>query len=269
MSMTNCFIIMPITTPEHLVPIYSNDTDHFVHVLNHLFTPAIEKAQFNPIPPIMKGADLIQAEIIRNIETADIILCDISSLNPNVFFELGIRTALNKPVCYVKDNMTPSIPFDNSIINHYTYNSQLTPWSLKDQICQLSQHLIETRNKCNGSNTLWKYFGLSSTSKPIESKGVIEDRYEYINMKIDSMSKTIEKIANITTTANEQETRKRIEYELAGVNGELAALTDILKDKDNFSTRDQYEETLQAVNRLKEKKHKLSEDLQLQRYKNV
>lgn len=267
--MTNCFIIMPITTPEHLVPIYSNDADHFVHVLNHLFIPAIKQAQFNPIPPIMKGADLIQAEIIKNIETACIILCDISSLNPNVFFELGIRTALNKPVCYVKDNMTPSIPFDNSIINHYTYDSQLTPWSLNDQICQLSQHLKETRNKCDGLNTLWKYFGLSSTGKPIEGKGSIEDRFEYLNMKIDSMSKTLEKLANNMTAANEQEIRKRIEYELAGVHGELAALMDLLSDKGNFSTREQYEDTLKAVNRLQEKKHRLSEDLQLQRYKNV
>ena len=63
--MSTCFIIMPITTPEHLIPIYSDDSDHFDHVLNHLFIPAIEKAKFTPIAPVAKGADLIQAEIIK------------------------------------------------------------------------------------------------------------------------------------------------------------------------------------------------------------
>jgi len=45
---------------------------------------------------------LIHAEIIRNIENADLVLCDMSCLNPNVFFEFGIRTSLNKPVSVVK-----------------------------------------------------------------------------------------------------------------------------------------------------------------------
>jgi len=265
--MSTCFVIMPITTPEHLVPIYSNDMDHFNHVLQHLFIPAIEKAEFTPIPPTVKGADLIQAEIIKNIETADLILCDISSLNPNVFFELGIRTALNRSVCYVKDNMTPFIPFDNSIVNHYTYSSLLAPWNLREEIDQLSQHICETRQKSDGTNTLWKYFGLSSTGIPIESKGGIEDRFEYLNMKIDSIFNAIDNIANVKTTEFEQKMRHRIEYELAGVHGEISALNNMLSDKNNFTSREQYEETLIAMKRLHAKESQLSEELY--RYKKI
>lgn len=84
---------MPITTPPELLAIYANDRDHFPHVLKHLFAPAIEKAQYEVIPPAAKGSDLIHAEIIKHLETADLVLCDMSTLNPNVFFELGIRTA--------------------------------------------------------------------------------------------------------------------------------------------------------------------------------
>ena len=58
------------------------------------------------------------------------VLCDISSLTANVFFELGIRTALNKPVCVVKDELTTRIPFDTGIINHHTYSSSLSAWTL-------------------------------------------------------------------------------------------------------------------------------------------
>ena len=86
-----CFIIMPITTPEELIPRFKNDKNHFLHVLENLFVPAIEKADFKSIKPIAKGSDLIHAEIIKNLNVADLVLCDMSILNPNVFFEYGIR----------------------------------------------------------------------------------------------------------------------------------------------------------------------------------
>ena len=44
----------------------------------------------------MTGADLIHAQIVKNLQFADVVLCDVSTHNPNVFFELGIRTALNR-----------------------------------------------------------------------------------------------------------------------------------------------------------------------------
>ena len=60
--MPNCFIIMPITTPNDKLEDYNNDKDHFKHVLDHLFIPAIEKAGFEPKSPITKGSSLIQGE---------------------------------------------------------------------------------------------------------------------------------------------------------------------------------------------------------------
>ena len=40
----NCFIIMPISTPDELVEIYNDDNQHFSHVLEFLFFPALKKA---------------------------------------------------------------------------------------------------------------------------------------------------------------------------------------------------------------------------------
>jgi len=132
---------MPITTPEHLVDSYSGGADHFKHVLNHLFVPAIEKVELNPILPVAEGSDIIHARIIENIEKTDLILCDMSTLNPNVFFELGIRTAVDKPVCMVVDDLTEKIPFDTSIINYHKYKSSLATWTIEGEVEALSQHL--------------------------------------------------------------------------------------------------------------------------------
>src|SRR5437879_2097507 len=91
-----CFVAMPVTTPGNYAE-KLGDTSHFPHVLEHLFTPALIKAGYRVIAPTSRGSQLIHAEIIKNLEQADLVLCDLSSLNANVFFELGIRTSLDRP----------------------------------------------------------------------------------------------------------------------------------------------------------------------------
>jgi hypothetical protein len=117
MSRKKCFIIAPISTPKDRLKNYENDANHFLHVIEGLLMPAVSLADFEPVAPITKGSDLIHAEIVKNLQEASLVLCDMSGLNPNVFFELGIRTALNKPVCLIKDDKTPFIPFDLAGVN--------------------------------------------------------------------------------------------------------------------------------------------------------
>ena len=108
--MKKCFVAMPISTPQSGQGPYQ--ANHFTNILVHLFNPAIRDVEYEPISPLHKGSELIHADILRNLHEADLVLCDMSSLNANVFFELGIRTALDKPVCLVVDDKTPQTPFD-------------------------------------------------------------------------------------------------------------------------------------------------------------
>ena len=129
----SCFIIMPITTPLALAEQYKGDADHFTHVLEHLFVPALENAGFKAVSPKSTGSPVIQAEIIKQLSSCELVLCDMSILNPNVFFEFGIRTALDRPVALVVDDKTTPLPFDTNILNFHSYDSSLTPWSLEEQ----------------------------------------------------------------------------------------------------------------------------------------
>lgn len=182
-----CFIIMPLTTPEFMLDKYRDGKDHFKHVLDCLFVPSVEKAGYQAEPPIAKGADLIHAEIVRNLETAEIVLCDMSCLNPNVFFEFGIRTSLNKPVCVVTDELTEEIPFDTAILNYHEYKSSLEPWQLAVEIKALCDHIVASGERSNNENTLWKYFGLKTPAAPYEGEGGTEAKLDYVSMKLDSL----------------------------------------------------------------------------------
>ena len=190
----DCFIIMPITTPENCVDIYG-DPDHFKHVLDHLFIPAVEAANMTPIPPIAKGADIIHAEIIKNIETAEFVLCDMSSLNPNVFFELGIRTAVNRPVALIRDDLTGKVPFDASMINNHTYSSSLQPWILKEQVKKLTEHIEKCKEGSKSGNTLWKYFSISAV-QPIKGHPDKEDQLEFLAMQFQALRQEIHEANN-------------------------------------------------------------------------
>lgn len=157
-AMGTCFIAMPITTSARLAELY-RDADHFTHVLRHLFVPAILGAGFEPLMPRIGAADLIHAEIFRSLTDADLVVADLSSLNPNVFFELGIRTALDRPVALVRDDRTADMPFDTQPINCYVYRSGMAVWDIAEEIAGLATHLAESARRSGGRNNLWRYFG--------------------------------------------------------------------------------------------------------------
>ncbi|MBT3375646.1 MAG: hypothetical protein HN976_31695 [Lentisphaerae bacterium] len=182
-----CFIIMPISTPADKVEQYSGDADHFEHVLCELFVPAVEQAGFEAISPLAGGAEVIQAWIIEQLEKADLVLCDISILNPNVFFELGIRTALNKPVCYVKDSLTEKIPFDTSSLSHADYNPDLSAWIVKDEIPKLVSHIEKSVETEAEGNSMWKVFGMSIVGKPAGGDADTNDYLQMILRRIDGL----------------------------------------------------------------------------------
>lgn len=202
-----CFIIMPITTPEHFLDKYRDSPHHFSHVLDYLFIPAIESSGYDPVPPKVKGSDVIHGEIIKNLEEADLVLCDMSCLNPNVFFEFGIRTALNHPVCITKDELIKKVPFDPSIQNYHEYKSTLESWELDDEIKKLTDHIKESATRSKGENSLWKYFGLSSEARPHEGATGVDAKLDYLTLQFDSLRQQISTIAN-NTDVNPSESKE-------------------------------------------------------------
>lgn len=187
-----CFIAMPISTPEQWKPHYSNDSEHFKHVLECLFIPAIEKAGMKPIPPISKGSDVIHADIIRQLESADLVMVDMSTLNANVFFEFGIRVSLDKPICLIIDDKTAKVPFDAGLINHHSYSSALNAWELNRQIDILAEHIREAATPKPGALSLWKSFSLTARATIVDPNSVTTDqRIEHLSEQIEVLTRKV------------------------------------------------------------------------------
>ena len=113
-----CGIIMPISHTD------DNHTEaHWAAVLKFIMT-AIERAGMTP-QPVWTNADydVIQAKILQNLFENEIVVCDVSTKNPNVMLELGMRLTTKRPTVIIAEEGT-MLPFDTGIINTHFYSSR-------------------------------------------------------------------------------------------------------------------------------------------------
>lgn len=193
---------MPITTPDFMIQTYNNDSEHFNNILEYLFVPVLEKMGYDIERPITEGSEIIQSKIINNLFSADMVLCDISILNPNVFFELGIRTALNKKVCMVKDDITKIIPFDTSIINVHTYTSSLPQWKAENEKKDLERHIKSTKSQSN-ENALWSVFGVKNDNVATQIDESSSKEIELLRLQNQNLKEKLQgKEENYATSAS-------------------------------------------------------------------
>jgi hypothetical protein len=195
-----CFIAMPVATSKAHAEFFG-DVEHWAHVLETLFAPAVEAAGFEVWRPVAKGSFLIHAEIVRQLAEADMVLCDMSEYNPNVFFELGVRTSVNKPVALVRCNDRDRIPFDVSGINTHSYDPSLKAWKHQAEVDALAQHLRDAETSCAGTNPLWRQFGMQLTATEPTSEGTKEEAM--LSVMSDNIERLLEHLAQRPATGRE------------------------------------------------------------------
>ena len=112
----DCFVIMPISDSD------GYDKGHFLRVYEDIIKPAVEKTVFTARrADEVKETNFIHLDILKQLIDAPIAVCDLSSRNPNVLFELGIRQAFDKPVVLIQEKGTPKI-FDIGPLRYLEYS---------------------------------------------------------------------------------------------------------------------------------------------------
>jgi hypothetical protein len=139
-KLKTCFIIMPIA--DH--PDY--EAGHFDRVYNYLIKPACLNAGYRPIrADDSKASNMIMFDILKKIVECDMAICDLSSRNANVFYELGLRQAFNKKTILITDNKQPT-PFDISSFRYLAYSPSLRVDTVNKEVPAISLMLKETEN---------------------------------------------------------------------------------------------------------------------------
>lgn len=111
--MKNCFIICPIGDNG------SETRKRSDSLFKHVISPVCKECGFEPIRIDKENTNgSITDDILKHLMEDDLVIADLTENNPNAFYEIGYRTALNKPSIHLmtKDS---SIPFDVSTIRAF------------------------------------------------------------------------------------------------------------------------------------------------------
>lgn len=122
-----CFVIGPIGKDG------SGERKHSDLLLNALIKHVLQQEEFRyDVKRADEDADpgMIGDRVVTDIIGADIVVADLTELNPNAFYELGIRHSTEKPTIHVARAGTV-LPFDN--VAHRTIFVDLGDWHSIEQ----------------------------------------------------------------------------------------------------------------------------------------
>ena len=178
------------------MPIADNanyEPGHFDRVYEYLIKPSVEQAGFKPVRgDDIKKTNYIIIDIIKRLIDSDMALCDLSSKNPNVLYELGIRQAFNRPVTFIKDNITDRL-FDIQGFRDFEYDSSLRIDTVEKERIKLSEIVQNTFN--NESEDVNSIIDLLSINKATINKDInITPELSVILSSIENLSNRITSI---------------------------------------------------------------------------
>jgi len=101
-----CFVIAPIGDEGSDVRHRSDQ------VFDHIIKKAAKECNYKAIrADKLHNPGIITQQILQHLKDDSLVIADLTGKNPNVFYELAVRHAINKPVIQIIEDQE-SIPFD-------------------------------------------------------------------------------------------------------------------------------------------------------------
>jgi nucleoside 2-deoxyribosyltransferase len=148
-NLKKCFIACPIGTDDSKVRRNSD------FLLQSIIKPALESDFEIQRSDLISSTNKITDEIIGGLTNSELVIVDLSTHNPNVFYELGYRHALERPTITMI-NKDENIPFDVSTYRTIYYSELYADVvNAKDQLKETIKTF--TDNDFNFENPVNKY----------------------------------------------------------------------------------------------------------------
>ncbi len=187
----DCFIIMPISDVD------GYEKGHFLRVYEDIIKPAVSKTEFNSIrADEVKETNFIHLDILKKLIDAPIAICDLSTRNPNVLFELGIRQAFDKPVVLIQEKGTPKI-FDIGPLRYLEYSKNMKYHEVlktQEELTEAIQATKDAEGKQGNINSIVRLMALSNpaTIPTIEGDNKEALAIDVLQTQLNDMRKMME-----------------------------------------------------------------------------
>lgn len=141
----------------------------------------------------------IDKQMLQEIKNADFVLTDISTLNANVMWELGVRHAL-KPrhtIMICEKEQMSSIPFDinHFVIHQYTHSEEGIPYKeverFKTHLIEIIKGILNQSPQKNDSPVFT--FLEAELNNHLDSKVILKQPFASYETRDDSFASLLEK----------------------------------------------------------------------------
>jgi hypothetical protein len=224
-----CFVVSPIGDPTGSVRAEAD------WVLKGLIRPALEPEFAVERADAYPKNDVITNQVILAIKNADLIVADLTGHNPNVFYELAVAHAFEKPVVpMIRADQT--IPFDNHLMGTIFYSRDRfeTFEQAKADLRQAAQEAIKEGHKVTNPITMALGVGQMKASGDNRDQVIAELIQSVELLKADRLSRAprlarISELPSWAQFADNVNSEPRAGWGHSGRVENL--LTDIYKDK--------------------------------------
>lgn len=180
----DCFVITPIG---------DNNSDirrHIEGIIDHVIEPALRENYKIEVAHRKYEIGSINDRVIKSIFEADLVIANLTNINPNVMYELAIRHSFGKPAIVIAEEGT-KLPFDVIVEDTIFYRNDPTGAD------ELKQKLIKYEKSINFEKKeygpVYKVVNRIPLYNEVESgKDVSSDKVlQYIIDRLDSLEKNI------------------------------------------------------------------------------
>lgn len=143
-----CFIISPLGTENSETRRKANG------LINSVLKPTLSTFGFTVIAPheITKTGS-ITVQVIELLLNADLVIANLTELNPNVMYELAVRHAKRLPVICLAENDT-ILPFDIATERAIFYSNDMA--GVEDLKRKLETHIEEAKDETDSDNPIYR-----------------------------------------------------------------------------------------------------------------
>lgn len=203
-KLKTCFVITPIGDEN------SSIRRHIDGVINAAIRPALKSKYKINVAHEFTTTGSINKQVIVEIYDSDLVIANLTDLNPNVMYELAIRHALKKPVIMIMEKGDNKLPFDVANERTIFYKNDFQGvLDLKKEIERTEENMESIKNLSNPIyDALYEYTNDKSLINLAEKEGLEDvNVLKSILNKISNLEKTIYK-NNLEVAATEEMTTK-------------------------------------------------------------
>src|SRR5688572_114637 len=192
-----CFVVMPFGVKPR-----NDGTDrtyNFDKVYRVIIQRAINNVGLQPVrADETEGSRVVHADMFKDLRDRPVVLVDLSLLNPNVLYELGIRHVMSATgtVLMANEETVKKLPFDIALSRTiaYRYDGEFLDWDEVERVIPLLQAAIEEARRGTPDSPVYAFLEQVLSASALKKDDTLAEDGKNPNSDLDVYQKKFAKI---------------------------------------------------------------------------